>query len=100
MTGWVICCKWKDGSTSWEKLSNCKESSPIQVAKYARSQGTDHDPAFNWWVPCLLKRRDRRISMMKLCSAQHLNMTHKIGLKLPKTVDETIVIIENNRSTL
>ena len=24
--GWHICCLWKDGSTSWEKLSELKES--------------------------------------------------------------------------
>ena len=24
--GWKICCQWKDGSTSWEKLCDIKES--------------------------------------------------------------------------
>ena len=43
-----MCCKWKDGSTSWEKLSNPKESHPIQVIKYAIAQGIQHGPAFNW----------------------------------------------------
>ncbi len=23
--GWHVCCQWKDGSMSWEKLSNVKE---------------------------------------------------------------------------
>ena len=31
--GWDICCKWKDGSTSWKKLSNFKELHPIQVVQ-------------------------------------------------------------------
>ncbi len=22
--GWYVCCQWKDGSTSWEKLSDVK----------------------------------------------------------------------------
>ena len=56
--GWDICCKWKDGSTSWEKLSNLKELHPIQVAKYAIAQGIQHNPAFNWWVHHVLKKRD------------------------------------------
>ncbi len=30
--GWFICCKWKDGSTSWEKPSDLKESHSVQVA--------------------------------------------------------------------
>ncbi len=29
--GWFICYRWKDGSTSWEKLSNLKESHPVQA---------------------------------------------------------------------
>ena len=33
--GWDICYKWKDWSTSWEKLSKLKELHPIQVAEYA-----------------------------------------------------------------
>ena len=24
--GWQLCIQWKDGSTSWDKLSNLKES--------------------------------------------------------------------------
>ena len=28
--GWKICCQWKDNSTSWEKLSDLKESHPVQ----------------------------------------------------------------------
>ena len=46
--GWQLCCQWKDGSTSWEKLSDLKESHPVQTAEYAVAQGIDHEPAFNW----------------------------------------------------
>eukprot|EP00804_Cyclotella_cryptica_P003089 CCRYP_006074-RA/>CCRYP_006074-RA protein AED:0.29 eAED:0.04 QI:0/0/0/0.75/0.33/0.5/4/0/1079 len=46
--GWLLCCQWKDGSTSWEKLSDLKESHPVQTAEYAVAQGIDHEPAFNW----------------------------------------------------
>ena len=38
IVGWQFCCWWKDGSTSWEKLSNMKESHPINTAEYASSQ--------------------------------------------------------------
>eukprot|EP00804_Cyclotella_cryptica_P019398 CCRYP_006588-RA/>CCRYP_006588-RA protein AED:0.13 eAED:0.13 QI:0/0/0/1/0.75/0.6/5/0/864 len=37
--GWLLCCQWKDGSTSWEKLSDLKESHPVQTAEYAVAQG-------------------------------------------------------------
>ncbi len=29
--GWELCCEWKDGSTSWQKLSDLKESHPLQA---------------------------------------------------------------------
>lgn len=47
---WFICCEWKDRSTSFEKLSDVKESQPLQIAKYAVAMGVDHEPGFNWWV--------------------------------------------------
>ena len=30
--GWQLCCQWKDRSTSWEKLSDLKESHPVETA--------------------------------------------------------------------
>ena len=35
--GWQLCIQWKDGSTLWEKLSDLKESHPIECAEYALS---------------------------------------------------------------
>ncbi len=45
--GWLICFQWKDGSMSREKLSDVKESHPLQMAEYAISMGVDHEPGFN-----------------------------------------------------
>jgi len=48
--------QWKDGSTSWEKLSDFKECYPTESAEYAVTAGIAHEPAFNYWVPATLKR--------------------------------------------
>ena len=48
-----------------EKLSDMKESHPIKMAEYAVSQEIDHEAAFNWWVPHVLKKRERIISLVK-----------------------------------
>src|SRR5687767_14722708 len=56
--GWKMCVEWKDGSTSWERLSDSKESYPIKVAEYALAQGIEHKPAFAWWMPHVLRRRE------------------------------------------
>ncbi len=52
--GWQVCCQWKDGSTSWENLADLKKSHPLETAEYAVTQGIDHKPAFNWWIPHVL----------------------------------------------
>jgi hypothetical protein len=56
--GWKLCVKWKDGSTSWEALKDLKESNPVEVAEYSVSTKLVSEPAFAWWVPFTLKRRD------------------------------------------
>jgi hypothetical protein len=53
--GWKLCVKWKDGSTSWERLADLKESNPMELADYAVAHGIDIEPAFAWWVPYTLK---------------------------------------------
>ncbi|KAL7475736.1 hypothetical protein ACHAW6_001644 [Cyclotella cf. meneghiniana] len=73
---WELCCEWKDDSTSWQKLSDLKESHPVQVAEVAIALGFADEPAINWWVTWVLKKRDRIISLI-----EH-----------PKTVDEAYTI--------
>jgi hypothetical protein len=54
--GWELCCDWKDSSTSWQKLSDLKESHPLQVAKFAFAAQIADEPAYNWWVSWVLKK--------------------------------------------
>ena len=48
--GWKLCIQWNYGTISWEKLSDLKESHPIECVEYAVSQGLQNEPDFNWWV--------------------------------------------------
>ena len=98
--GWQLCCRWRDGLSSWEKLSGLKESHPIETAEYAVAMGIDHEPAFNWWVPHVLKKRDRIISAVAKRSARYLKCTHKFGIEVPKTIKEVIDLDCKNRNTL
>jgi hypothetical protein len=97
--GWQICCQWKDGSTTWENLSDLKESHPLETAEYAVTIGTDHKPAFNWWVPYVLKKRDRIISLVWKQMTRYLKRTHKFGIEVPKTVKEALELDCKNGNT-
>ncbi|KAL7482201.1 hypothetical protein ACHAW6_007885 [Cyclotella cf. meneghiniana] len=77
-----LCCTWKDSSTSWQKLSNLKESHPLQVAEFAFAAQVADEPAFNWWASWVLKKRDWIFSPR----------THKFEIELPKTVEEAYAI--------
>ena len=97
--GWKICCQWKDNSTSWEKLSDLKESHPVQVAEYAVAQGIAHEPAFNWWVTHVLRKRDRIVAAVKKRNVRYLKKTHKFGIELPKSVAEAYELDRRNGDT-
>ena len=60
--GWQLLVAWKDGSSSWVKLKDVKDSNPIEVAEYAVANRIQDEPAFAWWVKQVLRRRNRIIS--------------------------------------
>ena len=64
-TGWWFLVQWKDENETWMKLSEMKESYPIEMAKYAISRGIDNKPAFHWWVVPTLKRRKAIVAALK-----------------------------------
>ena len=83
--GWNLCVQWKDGTTMWERLTDLKESFPSEVAEYSVAAGIDHLPAFKWWVPYILKKRNAIIAKVK---SRYHKRTHKFGIRVPKTVEE------------
>ena len=63
--GWKLLVKWSDGSESWVPLKDMKESHPLEVADFAKAHGIADEPAFSWWVPYTLRKRDVIISKVK-----------------------------------
>jgi hypothetical protein len=55
----------RDGSTSWVDMKDVKETNPVLLAEYAVANKLVSEPAFQWWVPSTLKKRDRVIKAMK-----------------------------------
>ncbi len=60
----------------------------------------DHEPAFNWWVPHVLKKRNRIISLVQKRTSRYLNRTHKFGIEVPTTVNEALELDCKNGNTL
>jgi len=91
--GWELQVRWKDGSTSWVKLKDMKESYPVQVAEYSVEASISQEPAFAWWTPYVLKKRNRIIAKTK---SKYWLRTHKYGIRIPKSVKEAREIDAQN----
>jgi hypothetical protein len=79
--GWELLVQWKDGSTTWVTLRDAKDSYPVQVAEYAVATGIDKQPAFAWWVPSTIKKRQQIISKIK---SKYWIRTHSSALRFPR----------------
>ena len=94
--GWELLIQWKDQSTEWVSLRMLKESDPLRLAEYAVSNHIDQEPAFAWWVPWTLKRRNRILKAMK---KRYFRTTQKFGIELPKTVARALEIDKETGTT-
>jgi hypothetical protein len=95
--GWHFCVKWKDGTTSWERLANIKETSPVEVAQYAVEKDLQDKPAFLWWVPHILNNRHRIISS---AMKRYLKRNQKFGIEIPMTWNDCVCQYKENDNTL
>ena len=79
--GWEFLIKWKDGSEQWTPLKILKDSHPVEVAEYSKARGISNEPAFSWWVPYTLRKRDFILSAVK---SRVRRTTHKYGIEIPR----------------
>eukprot|EP00590_Aulacoseira_subarctica_P011644 CAMPEP_0172424146 /NCGR_PEP_ID=MMETSP1064-20121228/21716_1 /TAXON_ID=202472 /ORGANISM="Aulacoseira subarctica , Strain CCAP 1002/5" /LENGTH=1711 /DNA_ID=CAMNT_0013165931 /DNA_START=811 /DNA_END=5943 /DNA_ORIENTATION=- len=97
LAGWDLQVEWKDGSTSWLTLKDLKNSNSVDVAEYAKANRIDQEPAFDWWIHDVLKRRDR---LIKMAHSHRLKTGYKFGIQVPDTVEEAIEIDTISGNTL
>ena len=72
----------------------------METAEFAVSQRIDHEPAFNWFVQHVLKKRDKVIASIRKQQARYLKRSHKLGIELPKNVKEAYALDAKNGNTL
>ena len=94
--GWFFECKFKDNTTKWLKLKELKEANPVELAEYVKGNQLEDQPAFRWWVPKVLKKRDRIISAI---SSRYHRTTQKFGIEIPKTVERALEIDKETGTT-
>ena len=97
--GREVCVRWKNGSTTWEKISDFKEWHPLQTAEYAVTNDIDTEPAINYWVPHTLKKRDSIISLVKKRQTRYFKKTHKFEIEMPNIVKEAAELDAKNGDT-
>ena len=72
----------------------------MQKAEFAVVQGIDYEPASNWWVKHVLKKRDRIVASIRKHQTQYLEKSHKFGIEFLKTEKQAITLDGKNDNTL
>ena len=72
--------KWKDGTEELVDLRILKEHAPVLIADYAKAFDLVDEPAFAWWAPYTLRKRDVIVSMV---NARVKKRTHKYIVEVP-----------------
>ena len=94
--GWKLLVQWHGNSRQWIDLKILKESNPVQVAEYATSRDIHEYPAFAWWVPYVLRKRDVIVSAVH---SRVRKCSHKYGIELPTSVRDAIDLDRKNGNT-
>ena len=94
--GWSLLIQWADESEAWVPLKDLKESHPCEAAEFAKARGIADEPAFAWWVPYTLQKRDIILSKIK---ARIQKTTHKYGIEVPMSMEHTFAIDKKNGNT-
>lgn len=89
--GWKILVEWKHGTTDWLPLTDVKQSYPVELAEYAVQNKISTEPAFAWWVPHTLKKKERILAKLK---TKHHVKTHKYGVEVPRSMKDAIALDE------
>ena len=95
--GCEILIEWKGRSTNWVTLKVVMESNPVQLAEFAISNCIAEEPAFAWWVPLVMKKRNCILTKVK---TKYWLRSHKIGIRIPKSAEEANKVDNQNGNTL
>jgi hypothetical protein len=79
------------------KLADLNNSYPIELAKLSKARSIADEPAFAWWVPHTLRRRNANLSAV---GARVRKKTHKYGIEVPTSLVRDKELDRINGNTL
>ena len=65
----------------------------MQAAEYAVLRGIESEPAFAWWVPFTLRKRDTIIAAVNTRVKQK---SHKYGIEIPTSIKDALRLDKEN----
>ena len=71
-------------------------SNPIEVAEYVTARSIQDEPAFVWWIPFTLRKRDMIISSVNFRTRK---ATQKYGIEIPTSIKHAEEIDRRNKNT-
>ena len=93
---WKFNIKWRNRTTKWVSIKDLKESNPIPVAEYVTARDIQAGPAFAWWVPYTLRKRDRIIASVNSCVHK---TSLKYGIEILTSINHAEDIDHRNKNT-
>ena len=78
-------------------MVDLKESISVPLAEYGVKVGIADEPAFSWWVPYTLRKRDQIVSAV---NRRVIRCTHKYGIRIPMTIKDAYKLDSENNNTL
>jgi hypothetical protein len=94
--GWEICVAWTDGTSSWHKMVEIKNSFPLALAEYVNANDLQNYPAFSWCVSHTFHKRKHAIKAVK---SRYSRRTHKFGIYVPQNVQEAREVDRQTNTT-
>jgi hypothetical protein len=93
VVSWWFLVGCNDGLLEWVSLKDLKDGSPIELSDYVIAHDIAEEPAFSWWIHHVQKRRYKIVKKLK---AKYWQLTHKFGVKMPKSVNDALQLDQEN----
>eukprot|EP00957_Ditylum_brightwellii_P170395 12970425-Ditylum_brightwellii.AAC.1 len=95
--GRKLCIKWKDGTISWEKLTDVKESNPVEITELHCDQ--QYCTLIIIWLVGTLHPKDKKQDDCNCQSYIYIKRNYKFGFGIPNSVEDAIRIDRENGNT-